>query len=222
MSKITFLPPTHSTDSSFWAETMGSNARIDNRPTEHNPYDVGTANRQIWAAAWRREDERKARESARQAEQLRTQASHKGGYAITAAPTGKRVDLRIFWAIAIGAALLSYLWWGIAAHASPLGEGNPLPKCMTIEQKADAMKLAAEKGTVQTFDADTSQTLINAINGLPPATDFTATIVDVITIADAPFPVRVFFTDDKLVCMVAVFKKAEWDTLADKVFGRGV
>lgn len=124
-------------------------------------------------------------------------------------------------AIALGAAFLAYLWWGVTAHASPLAQGDPRLRCMPIDQKASAMARAHELGNVLTFNESDSKKLIDAVNRQKPVTDYEASVVDVVITDDPQIPVHVFFTDDKLFCMAGLLDKKSWEKTIDGVFGPG-
>lgn len=99
--------------------------------------------------------------------------------------------------------------------------GPPLDKCFPLKEKPEAMATAAKMGKVQTFDAESSKKLIDAINNQKPVTDWEASVVDVVTTSDPDTPVHIFFSDKKRMCMIEVAKQAVWDKIADQAFGAG-
>lgn len=213
---LKFNPPTHDTDSLGWAGMMGTNAYIDGLAINANPYALGTAQRQSWSGGW-----------------LRAQVQGWCDPDTASAPPGTKkappvehYDYKrdrngaIFAAVFLAALVLSCFWWAVAAHAEAIYPHGGM-ECMPIEEKAAAMVYAAGHGKVQTFDADSSKRLLATINAMKPATDYEASVVDIVNTGDGPFPIHVFYTDDKLFCLGALFKPEDWNKVTDKAFGAG-
>jgi len=114
---------------------------------------------------------------------------------------------------------LSACGGGHPAYATPLGP--PLDKCFPVEQREDGLKALREMSSgVQSFDAASSKKLIDTLNAQEPATSWEASQVDAgVRLTDGH--VFVFFSDDKLTCLVAVENKPVWDKLEDQAFGQG-
>lgn len=108
----------------------------------------------------------------------------------------------------------------LAASAEPLNPAR-LKHCFAIAEKPEAMKVAHKLGKVQTFNAEQSKAIIDAINIQPPASNWEANVVDVVTTDDAVAPVHVFLTDSKHMCLIETAKQEEWDKLLDQTFGQG-
>jgi hypothetical protein len=111
---------------------------------------------------------------------------------------------------------------GHPAYAYPLSPAL-LKHCMPLSERASGLAAAADMGKVLHFDGAIAQRFIDAINDQLPLSDWTASQVDVV-IKQVPadqLAAYVFLTDDANMCLIETAKKADWEKLADKVFGSG-